>query len=113
MPGRGLRTTEASPRPEARSMAGTPATRLAVFAVLAATVPAAGQELRPEIVERVRPAAVLLRATRPDRSVIHASGFLAVEPDVVITSAHALGVGWAADPLPTGVTAVLDAGTPA
>ncbi|MBI3822797.1 MAG: trypsin-like peptidase domain-containing protein, partial [Planctomycetes bacterium] len=69
-------------------------------------------ELPPELVPKLKEATVYLRVTMPSGQVAEGSGFLAVEPGIVITNAHVLGMLGAKSEPPRNVQVVLNSGLP-
>jgi V8-like Glu-specific endopeptidase len=49
-------------------------------------------QLDPAVLKAVKKATVYLRVTFPDGRVVQGSGFFAVEPNIVLTNAHVLGM---------------------
>jgi|GEM_PF-1589230 len=76
--------------------------------------PDAGKQLPAqmdlEVVQRVKQATVYLRVTSPSGQVAEGSGFFAVEPGIVITNAHVLGMLQATSRPPKQVDVVVHSG---
>jgi S1-C subfamily serine protease len=66
--------------------------------------------LAPAILKRVKKATVFFRVTMPNNSVNQGSGFFAVEPGVVLTNAHVLGMLVGQTRRPKSVEVVLNSG---
>src|SRR4051794_25225293 len=68
--------------------------RLSALAALAATLSAAPADdgLDPAALARAKAAAVRLRVTLPDDTVVQGSGFFGAGPNLVLTNAHVLGM---------------------
>ena len=81
----------------------------AVLVGLSASVAKAQEpmQIRPDTIEAVKQATALLRVTRTDGKVGQASGFLTVEPGVLVTNAHVVGMKEPQEP-----AAVQDRGYP-
>ncbi len=78
--------------------------------------PSAGKPL-PDImaqdtVAKVKQATVYLRVTMPGGQIAEGSGFFAVEPGIIVTNAHVLGMLSASSKAPTQVDVVQDSGLP-
>src|SRR5260221_531882 len=63
-------------------------------------------------VQRVKRSTVYLQVTLPGGMKAEGSGFLAVEPGIVITNAHVLGMLQAQSQPPTNVDVVVNSGEP-
>jgi S1-C subfamily serine protease len=60
-------------------------------AVVPSTGPA-NAELSPEVVQKVKQATVYLRVTLAEGSIAQGSGFFGVEPNIILTNAHVVGM---------------------
>src|ERR1041385_8409426 len=69
-------------------------------------------QIAPDAVTRVKKATVYLRVTMPLGEVSEGSGFLAVDPGLVVTNAHVVGMLKAKSQLPKNVQVVLNSGLP-
>ncbi|MBL8793351.1 MAG: trypsin-like peptidase domain-containing protein [Planctomycetia bacterium] len=68
--------------------------------------------LTPQVRERVKRATVYLRVTLQNNSAAQGSGFFAVEPGIVLTNAHVLGMLVGQTRKPQKVEVVLNSGQP-
>jgi S1-C subfamily serine protease len=69
-------------------------------------------QIDPETLAKVKQATVYLRVTMPNGQAAEGSGFFAVEPGVVITNAHVLGMLQAQSRPPANVDVVVHSGEP-
>jgi S1-C subfamily serine protease len=69
-------------------------------------------QITPETVQSVKQATVYLRVTLPGGQVAEGSGFFALEPGIVITNAHVLGMLQSSNRPPKQVDVVLNSGEP-
>jgi predicted Zn finger-like uncharacterized protein len=69
-------------------------------------------QMTPDIVRRVKEATVYLRVASQNNQVAEGSGFLALEPGIVITNAHVLGMLSAKSQPPKQVEVVANSGEP-
>lgn len=84
---------------------------LALILLLAGLAPAQEPEIiKPETVRKVKQATVYLRVTGSDGEVGQGSGFLAVEPGIVITNAHVVGMLHSRSKPPTKLEVVIHSG---
>lgn len=67
-------------------------------------------EIPPEFVPRVKEATVYLKVTMPNNSVATGSGFFALEPGIVVTNAHVLGMLKPKSQPPKNIEVVVNAG---
>jgi predicted Zn finger-like uncharacterized protein len=70
----------------------------------------ANPQLPPDLVQKVKKATVYLRATLADGSLAQGSGFFGVEPNIVLTNAHVVGMLRAESRPPQKVEVVLNSG---
>jgi S1-C subfamily serine protease len=63
------------------------------------------------ILDQVKKATVYLRVTMPDGAVAQGSGFFGLEPGIVLTNAHVLGMLQADSRLPQRIEVVMNSGT--
>jgi V8-like Glu-specific endopeptidase len=70
----------------------------------------ADERLDAEVLKKVKQATVYLRVTLPDKNVVQGSGFFGVEPGLVLTNAHVLGMLRPESQPPTRVEVVLNSG---
>jgi predicted Zn finger-like uncharacterized protein len=68
-------------------------------------------ELDPEVVQRVKGAAVYLRVTLTNGGVGQGSGFFGMEPNLILTNAHVVGMLQPDNPAPKSIVAVRNKGT--
>ena len=73
---------------------------------------AAGGQLSAEVLAKVKRATVYIRVTMPNGGVAQGSGFFGVEPGLVLTNAHVLGMLKAESPAPKKVEVVYKNGEP-
>ena len=71
-----------------------------------------GDQLTPDIVARVKKATVYLSVRMGDGQKSEGSGFFCVEPGLVVTNAHVLGMMQAKSPPPQKIDVVLNSGLP-
>jgi predicted Zn finger-like uncharacterized protein len=69
-------------------------------------------QIPPELVPRIKEATVYLRVTMPSGQVAEGSGFFAMEPGIVVTNAHVLGMLQAKSQVPRHVQVVVNSGQP-
>src|SRR5262249_31676912 len=69
-------------------------------------------EMTPDVVTQVKNATVYLRVRTPTGQVAEGSGFFAVEPGLVVTNAHVLGMLQATSRTPEHVEVVAHSGEP-
>ena len=67
-------------------------------------------QIPPELVPRIKQATVYLRVTMPNGQVAEGSGFFTMEPGIVITNAHVLGMLQAKSQVPRNVQVVVNSG---
>jgi S1-C subfamily serine protease len=67
-------------------------------------------QLSRQVLQRVKRAALYLRVTLPDGGIAQGSGFLGVEPNIVLTNAHVIGMLEPQSPPPRLVEATLNSG---
>lgn len=67
-------------------------------------------QIPPELVPRIKQATVYLRVTMPSGQIAEGSGFFAMEPGIVITNAHVLGMLQAKSQVPRNVQVVVNSG---
>jgi S1-C subfamily serine protease len=69
-------------------------------------------DMAPETVQKVKRATTYLRVERPDGRIGTGSGFFALEPGIVMTNAHVVGMLDAREPAPKNVDVVINSGEP-
>jgi S1-C subfamily serine protease len=67
-------------------------------------------QIPPELVPRIKQATAYLRVTMPSGQVAEGSGFFAMEPGIVVTNAHVLGMLQAKSQVPRNVQVVVNSG---
>lgn len=72
--------------------------------------PAAAGRIAPDVLRRVKQATVHVKVGMPNGRKAEGSGFFGVEPGVVLTNAHVLGMFKADSRLPVKVEVVVDSG---
>jgi predicted Zn finger-like uncharacterized protein len=70
----------------------------------------ANPELPPDLVQKVKKATVYLRATLADGTIAQGSGFFGVEPNIVLTNAHVVGMLRPESRPPQKIEVVLNSG---
>jgi hypothetical protein len=70
----------------------------------------ANPQLPPEVVQKVNRATVYLRVTLPDGRISQGSGFFGVEPNIVLTNAHVVGMLQPESRRPQNIEVVLNSG---
>src|SRR5262249_32319574 len=73
---------------------------------------AAPGEIAQDTVPRIKNATVYLRLTLPSGQTAEGSGFFAIEPGIVITNAHVLGMLRAKSQVPRSVQVIAHSGEP-
>src|SRR5262249_22724265 len=69
-------------------------------------------QLAPEMLGKVKQATAYLRVALPNGGVSQGSGFFALEPGLILTNAHVLGMLRADGPPPRNVSVVVNSGEP-
>src|SRR5262249_20246865 len=70
------------------------------------------KQLSTEVVKRVTRSTVYVEGTMPNRDVAAGSGFFAVEPGIVLTTAQALGMRRSVGSIPAAVRVIVNGGEP-
>jgi predicted Zn finger-like uncharacterized protein len=68
-------------------------------------------ELDPEVVRKVKAATVFLAVTLPDGNIANGSGFFGLEPRIILTNAHVVGMLRPSSSRPKSIEAVRNKGT--
>ncbi len=100
-------------RPKHRAFGPSPLIGLAFLLCLLATTTLdtfAQAQLNPATLAKVKKATAYLRVTLPDSSVVQGSGFFGVEPGLVLTNAHVLGMLRPESRRPLRIDVILNSG---
>lgn len=83
---------------------------LMAWSMIASARVGRADELRPEILKKVRGATAFIKVSRPGENA-RGSGFF-ISPEIVVTNAHVLGISEDDETLPERVEVVLESGSP-
>jgi S1-C subfamily serine protease len=72
---------------------------------------ASNSQLAPDVLQRVKQATVYLRVILPDGQMLQGSGFFGVEPQIILTNAHVLGMLEAEGGKPKKIEVVTSSGS--